>query len=169
MPDLTPWLPWIVFVHVAAAFVFAAGHGVSILVAFQLRREQADAGRMTALLDLSGRSLVLASAGLLTLLVAGILAGIVAGSFARLWIWLALVLLIVVGGLMTPLGTNYFNRIRAGLGIRSSRLKPEEPDPVPLPPAEMESLLAQRRPELLAAVGGIGFMVILYLMMFRPF
>ena len=30
--DLTPYVPWIVFLHIAGAFVFVAGHGVSMFV-----------------------------------------------------------------------------------------------------------------------------------------
>ena len=37
--DLTPYIRWIVFLHVLGAFMFAAGHGVSMFVAFQVRRE----------------------------------------------------------------------------------------------------------------------------------
>ena len=48
--DLTPYIGWIVFIHVLGAFVFAAGHGVSMFVAFQVRRET-DRARMAALLD----------------------------------------------------------------------------------------------------------------------
>src|SRR5260221_2321401 len=72
--DLTPYIGWILFLHVGGAFVFAAGHGVSIYMAFQVRRER-DPARIAALLDLSAASLVAATVGLLLLLVAGIVAG----------------------------------------------------------------------------------------------
>ena len=166
--DLTPYLGWIVFIHVTGAFLFAAGHGVSLAVAFRMRAER-DPQRLIALLDLSSWSLNLAGIGLLLLLVAGIVAGIVAGSFGRAWIWVSLVLFIVIGGLMTPLAAIPLNRVRLALGHRPARMKADEPDPVAQPIESVVAMMDTRRPELLALIGGGGFLVILWLMMFRPF
>ena len=166
--DLTPYIGWIVFLHVLGAFLFVAGHGVSMFVAFRVRAEP-DRARMAALLDFSGTALAAAYVGLLLLFVAGILAGIVLGSWSRAWIWVALVLFIVIAVAMTPLGINYFNRIRLGLGIRTRDLKPTDPDPVPASDEAMAEILRARNPELLLLVGAGGFVVILWLMMFKPF
>lgn len=182
-------LPWLRFLHVAGAFLFVAGHGISVIVAFQVRSER-DPGRLGTMLDLSGTSLKLAVVGLLVLLVTGIVAGIVGGSFGRGWIWLSLGLLVAIGASMTPLGAGHFNRIRAAIGqarsaasvepaasgTRASGVarKPGEPvagDPPPpsATPDELRRLLDNRRPEALAAIGGGGFLVILWLMLFKPF
>jgi uncharacterized membrane protein len=166
--DLTPYVRGIVFLHVAGAFAFVAGHGVSMFVAFQIRRER-DRERLGALLDLSGWSLALAGIGLLVLLVTGILAGIVLGSFGKTWIWISLVLFIVIGGLMTPIGSAYFTSARNGIGQRTRGLKPSDPDPVPVSDVELDRILESKRPELLLLLGAGGFLVILWLMMFRPF
>lgn len=166
--DLTPYIDWIIFIHVLAAFVFAAGHGVSMFAAFQVRRET-DRARMAALLDMSAPSLVGATVALLVLLATGILAGIVLQSFGRTWIWVSLVLLVLIGALMTPLGIGYFNSIRLALGLRTRNLKETDPDPVPASDADLAAILASRRPEQLLLIGGGGFLVILWLMMFRPF
>jgi MFS family permease len=166
--DLTPFMPWIVFAHVAGAFAFAAGHGVSMFVAFRVRAEH-DRGRMAALLDLSGTSLAVAGIGMLVLLIAGIVAAFVAGEWGRLWLWASLILFIAIGGLMTPIGSAYFGRLRAGLGQRTRNLKPGDPDPVPVSDDALEALQASNAPNTLLAVGGGGFLVILYLMMFKPF
>lgn len=166
--DLTPLYPLLVFVHVASAFLFAAGHGVSVVVAFAIRRER-DPARLRGLLDLSNTSLGLAGVGMLLLLATGIVAGLVGNLWGRGWIWLSLVLFIVVGGLMTPIGGTWFGQLRRALGIRTRELKQTDPDPVPVPPAELEALLRSRRPELLLLVGGGGFLVILWLMYVKPF
>jgi hypothetical protein len=166
--DLTPYIGWILFLHVGGAFAFAAGHGVSIFVAFQVRRER-DLGRIGALLDISAASLTAAGIGLLVLLVAGIVAGITLGSFGRAWIWVSLVLLVVIGGVMTPIGGIYFANVRRAIGQRPRNLKPDQPDPVPVSASELAAMLDTRRPELLLLIGGGGFLVILWLMMFRPF
>ena len=166
--DLSPYIKWIVFLHLAGTFMFVAGHGVSMFVAFQLRKER-DRARLAALLDLSGWSLGAAGIGLLVLFLSGILAGIVLGSFGKWWIWISLALLVVIAGLMTPLGTIRFGRIRAALGQRTRNLKPAAPDPVPASDTALEALLVSRAPETLLLLGGGGFLVILWLMMFRPF
>lgn len=166
--DLTPYIRIIVFVHVLAAFVFAAGHGVSLFVAFQVRRET-DRARIGALLDASSAALVAAYIALLVLLIAGVLAGIVLQSFGRWWIWVSLGALVAIGVLMTPLGINHFNRIRVAIGQRTRDLKDTDPDPVPASDADLAAILASRRPEELLAIGGGGFLLILGLMMFRPF
>lgn len=166
--DLTPYLRWIVFLHVAAAFAFAAGHGVTMYVAFAVRREK-DRARMASLLDLSGWSLASAGVAVLVVLIAGILAGIVAGSWGRAWIWVSLVLIVVIGGLMTPIGSRWFNTLRAALGQRTRQLKEADPDPVPVSDSELAALQASKVPEQLLVIGAGGFLVILYLMMFKPF
>lgn len=166
--DLSPFMPWIVFIHVAAAFLFVAGHGVSMYAAFAVRREK-DRARMASLLDLSGAAVGVATIGLIVVLIAGILAGVVAGSFGRAWIWVSLVLLIAIGSAMTPIGVGWFNKLRVALGIRTRNFKPADPDPVPASDGELAALQASSVPETLLAIGGVGFLVILYLMMFKPF
>jgi uncharacterized membrane protein len=166
--DLTPYIGWILFLHVLGAFMFVAGHGVSMFVVFQVRRER-DRGKLAALLDLSGWSLAVAGIGLLVLLIAGIVAGIVLGSFGRAWIWVSLVLLVVIGGLMTPVGGEYLRALRVAVGQRPRNAKPGDPDPVPLGDEQLAALQATNKPEILLLLGTGGFVVILWLMMFKPF
>ena len=166
--DLTPYIGWIIFLHVLGAFTFVAGHGVSMFVVYQVRQES-DRTRLAALLDLSGRSLATAFIGLLLLFVSGIVAGIVLGSWGRTWLWVALVLFIVIALVMTPVGSNYLWNIRAALGQRPRNAKPADPDPIPATDAELAVLRDTRRPELLLLLGAGGFAVILWLMMFKPF
>jgi len=166
--DLTPYIGWIVFLHVLGAFMFVAGHGVSMFVVFQVRREQ-DRGKLAALLDLSGWSLGVAGIGLLILFISGIVAGIVLGSWGQTWLWVALVLFIVIALVMTPVGSNYLWNLRVALGQRPRGAKPGDPDPVPATDAQLAALRDTRRPEQLLLLGAGGFVVILWLMMFKPF
>lgn len=158
----------LVFLHVLGAFMFVAGHGVSMFTVFQVRKEQ-DRTKLAALLDLSGWSLAVAGIGLLVLLVSGIVAGIMLGSWGRWWIWISLALLLVVGLAMTPIGGAYLRGLRVAIGQRPRNAKEGDPDPVPVSDGELAALQASRRPELLLWLGAGGFVVILYLMMFRPF
>lgn len=166
--DLTPFVPWIVFLHVVGAFVFAAAHAVSMYVVFQVRLER-DRDRIASLLDLSARTLGVASMGLLVVLVSGIAAGMVLGSFGRGWIWVSLALVLGIGILMNPIGGTYMRRLRDAVGAPARPPKPGEVVPPQGSDGELAALLATRRPEALLALGGGGFLVILYLMYFRPF
>jgi amino acid transporter len=166
--DLTPYIGWIVFLHVLGAFMFVAGHGVSMFAVFQVRKEK-DRGKLAALLDLSGWSLAVAGIGLLILLISGIVAGLVLNSWGRWWIWISLALFLVIGILMTPVGGAYLRGVRVAIGQRPRNAKPGDPDPVPVSDGELAALQASNRPEILLLLGAGGFVVILWLMMFRPF
>jgi MFS family permease len=166
--NLTPYIGWIVFLHVLGTFMFVAGHGVSMFVVFQVRREH-DRAKLTALLDLSGWSLGAAGIGLLILFVSGIVAGIVLGSWGRTWLWVALVLFIVIAMLMTPVGGTYLRNLRLAIGQPPRGAKPGDPPPTPASDDQLAALQDSRRPELLLLLGAGGFAVILWLMMFKPF
>ncbi|HUF06791.1 MAG TPA: hypothetical protein VMP86_05330 [Candidatus Binatia bacterium] len=163
--------PWIVFIHAAALLLFFIAHGASMAVAFRVTRER-DPARVRALLDLSAWSVTLwPSIAFIIGLAAGIAAGIMGDHFGRLWIWLSLVLLIVVSGVMTPMVAMRFNAVRAAAGIAVtspfSRRPPAEPPA--LDEAELHRLLDAWNPIPTAAIGLGAFLVILWLMFFKPF
>jgi len=165
------WHQWIVYAHILGAFAFAAGHGVSATVAFRLRTER-DPVRIGTLLDLSLYSVsptALMSIGLIVLFLSGIAAGFTGGYWGKGWIWASLVLLVVISGLMTPLGGMHYNKVRVAIGQKAPRDKTDAPPPMPLPADQLERLLVSPRPWQLAALGGIGFAVIVLLMLFKPF
>jgi hypothetical protein len=139
-----------------------------MFVVFQVRRER-DRTNLAPLLDLSGWSLGVAGIGLLILFISGILAGIVLGSWGKWWIWIALALFIVISAVMTPVGGSYLRGLRLAIGQRPRNAKPGDPDPVPASDDELAALQASNRPEMLLLLGAGGFVVILWLMMFRPF
>lgn len=157
--------PWLVFLHIGGAFLFVLAHGVSALVAFRLRAER-DTGRMTALLELSGASLIAMYVGLLVLLVAGIIAAINRNWFSQGWPWAAIVVLVVVVGAMYGLASRYYAGIREALGLPSMNNK--EPGP-PRPVEDVVRMLDTRRPEQIAVVGFGGLLIILWLMILKPF
>lgn len=166
--DPAAWLVWLKLIHVGSAFVFAAGHGVSMAVAFRLRHEREPA-RMLALLDLSAWSIGISLWALLVVLIAGIVDGVVGGYFGRAWTWLAIVLLVVIASLMTPTVGNHLNRVRQALGQRTRMLKPADPDPVALPIDDVLAMTQARGPEVGLAIGAGGFALLLLLMVFKPF
>ncbi len=160
--------PWVVFIHVAAAFLFVMGHGASMWTSDQIRRER-DPARIRALLELSGRSLGLVYTALVTLLIAGIAAGIMGGYFSQGWIWAAIFVLVTVIVLMYALASRYYGRVREAVGMRSYQTPKDAPDPTPVSGDELALLVDTRRPDVIGLVGVIGLLILLWLMMFKPF
>jgi uncharacterized membrane protein len=162
------WYPWIVLLHVIGAFVFVGSHGVAIFMAVRLSRER-DRSRIAALLDLSSASMAALYVGLLLLLVGGIWAGIVGDWFRFGWIWLALGILVAVTVVMYLVATPFFKELRAAIGQRTQGLPKDAPDPVPLSDGEIAALAVRTPVNVLAGVGFAGLLIILWLMVVKPF
>jgi hypothetical protein len=152
---------WWVFLHIAGVFAFLVAHGVSVGVAFRLRRER-DPRRIMALLDLSSWSISLMYIGILLLLTGGIVAGFVGDWWGSGWIWVSLGTLIVVIVSMYAMASGYYKRLRLIVGAMAdgSQAVSEE---------QLAGLLEGPRPWILAVIGFGGLLFILYLMLFKPF
>ena len=165
---MTEWYAWIVLLHVVGAFVFVLSHGASVWVVNAIARER-DTSRIGALADLSSLSLGGAYVGLLLLLVGGIWAGIVANHFSRAWIWVALVVFFAVAIAMYAVATPFFKRLRLALGQRVAGMPKDAAVPVAAAPDQIVAIAASAPAALLNAVGGVGLVVILWLMVVKPF
>jgi len=158
--------PWVVFVHVLAAFLFILGHGASAFVSYRIRAER-DPTRIAAMLDLSSSTIGLMYGSLGLLLLAGIAAGIMGDWFSKGWIWLAIGVLFAVTMLMYMVATRYYVTVRRALG--QVRPGSRDPAPEPLPTAQLLELLDSRRPDAIAAIGAVGLVIIVWLMVLKPF
>ncbi|MDQ6878211.1 MAG: DUF2269 family protein [Candidatus Dormibacteraeota bacterium] len=145
---------WLKFLHLAGLGVFLLGHGVSAAGSLVLRRPMADATR-SALLQLSMRANYVAFPGLLLLLVTGVWMGFQGSWWHSAWIWTAIVVLFIVFVVMSALSLPYH---RAREAVRDNQ-----------PTAELESRLKGARPIVLMAVGGIGLLVVIFMMVMKPF
>jgi hypothetical protein len=157
----------IVFLHVLGAFAFVLAHGASMLASFRLRSER-DQVRQAALLDLSGTAIGLMYIGLAVLLLAGIAAGFIGGHWGRGWIWASLGTLVVVIVVMYSVATPFYSRMRAAAGVPGSDQAASKMKPPPTP-EDLAQLATSARPFWLAAVGGIGLAVLVWLMIDQPF
>jgi hypothetical protein len=160
--------PWIVLLHVAGAFLFVIAHGASIWTVNVIRREKEPA-RIAALADLSGSSLTVAYVGLLLLLVGGVWAGIYAGFFGSGWIWAALALFVIIAVAMYAIATPFFKRLRVALGQRVMGTPKDAPDPVAAADGEIVAIAASAPAMALNVIGFVGLLVILWLMVVKPF
>jgi MFS family permease len=167
------WLPLLRTVHVLGAIVFLAAHVVSMYVAFRLKplRDKAQARR---LLNLSLRAVIVAYIALLVVLVSGIMAGIAGQWFTsgRWWVWVALVLLIVVAGVMFPIASKPLMRVRwtvgAKINMKPDRIEKEYGAAAPTD-ADFTAALAAWNPWVPLAIGVTGLIVLLWLMLAKPF
>ena len=167
--NLASYYSWIVFVHIIAAFAFVLSHGVSMFMSDQARRQPATPERVGALLDLSRSTLPIMYGSLVVLLIAGILAGMLGGHFGRLWIWVALAILILEIAAMYALAARYYARIRNAVGQASYLDGDGRPAFPAASPEELNALLASRRPDVIGVVGSLGLVVIIWLMVVKPF
>ncbi len=161
---------WFVFAHVLGVFGFLLAHGTAAAVAFVLR-SQRKVERVRVLLDLSRGVTTVANVSLLVLLAAGITAGFMGNWWGQGWIWAALSLLILISVTMTFLGSRPFKRLRqfidTGNPSRSETINHSSLDTSA--EKQLAVLLNATHPWLLTVSGGSGLVLILWLMMFKPF
>ena len=158
--------PYIVLLHVIGAFVFALSHGVSVAVGLRLRGVQSRE-RVAALLELSGLAIGGLYVGLLLLLIGGIWAGFAGDHWGRLWIWVAIGILVVVMVAMYAIATPFYGRMRAAAGVFTDPKQAAKFGE--LAPDELERMGASSRPIWLAVIGSVGLLAILWLMVVKPF
>lgn len=158
----------LVYLHVVGVFGFLLAHGASAGVAFKLRGER-NPDRIRALLDLSVWSYLVMWVGLLVLVITGIISGFLGSHWSRGWIWASIVLLVAIFVIMGLYGSRYYGRVRSAVGLKPYR----RTDQVTLGEVQSEddiaTLLNTNHPLILALIGFGGLLVILWLMMFKPF
>jgi plastocyanin len=151
---------WWVFLHIVGVFGFLMAHGVSVYATFRLRAER-EAASVTHLLELSASSIPFMWASIGLLLLGGVVAGFTGSFWGQGWIWAAIALLLAVTVAMYVIATPWVKRLRTiAAAIAEGSLAVSQ--------AQFEGILRSRRPFVIAAIGFVGLLAILYLMMFQP-
>ncbi len=159
------------YLHIASILGFLTAHGIAIGVIFKLRRES-QLDQMRALLNLSRSSVGALHLTLFAVLITGVTLGFMGNWWSKLWIWTALVLLIVAWGAMGLMGTRYYDKARRSLGLLTfygSGNKPTDLLQADPNPDHALKIVTSSRPILLTITGGSGLIFILWLMIFKPF
>jgi plastocyanin len=151
---------WWVFVHVVGVFGFLASHGVSMYVTFELRSTR-DPKRIVGLLELSASSIRAFYWSLGVLLLGGIVAGFLGHWWSYAWIWAAIAILVIVSVGMYQMARPFYRRV--GLVARAMAS-----GSTAVSDEELASIVRGRRPLVVAGMGFLGLLSILYLMMFQP-
>lgn len=151
---------WIVFGHILGAMLFMLAHGASAAVVFRLRRER-DPLAVRTLLGLSAMTLPVMYLSLVLLIGAGTWAAMAGRWFSAEGVWLdvSVALLVVVLGAMYGLLRPSFKRLRATVGDGSA----------PVDQPALDAALAAPGPMIGAGIGLLVTLVILWLMVLKPF
>jgi hypothetical protein len=152
-----------VLLHLAGVSAFLIVHGVQMWMMFALRPSFPDRARIFDRAEISRRATLPMYVSLAVLLVFGVIAGLAGEWFTgnAAWLWGSIVVLLIVTGLMSVVATGFMRRVREGTtqwADGSYSLSDEE----------LEALLDGPQAALSSAIGGVGLLVILFLMVFKP-
>jgi hypothetical protein len=145
---------WLKFFHIVGVGLFLFGHGVTAITSYAVRGRPADS-TTAALLRASIGSAAIYYPGLILILVTGIWMGFVGSLWRTGWIWTALAVLVLTAMVMGIFSRHYHQ-------ARDAFAKPGQE-------AEAAANLSKTRPALLAVIGTAAIVVLLFLMVFKPF
>jgi hypothetical protein len=151
---------WWKLIHLAGVVGFMAAHGTSMAATVMLRRFR-EPQQVAGVLQLSAATVSSFYLSTVVLLVGGIGAGVVGKWFDQAWIWVSLGLLIGVGILMFPMARHHFRRIRMVLELMETGTAVSRDDFV--------RVVSSGNPILTAGTGFVGVLLIVYLMVLKPF
>ena len=117
--------------------------------------------QVAGILQLSAATVTAFYVSTLVLLAGGIGAGVVGQWFDQGWIWVSLGLLIGVGILMFPMARSHFRRIRMVLELMETGTAVSGDD--------FARVLSAGNPALTAGTGFVAVLLIVYLMVLKPF
>jgi len=155
---------WIVFLHVAVIFIFLVQHAAEIIVTFKVRQQKEPEGVFATyafMPDNNTRNLRITYS---LIIVTGAVAGFMVPWWRQGWMWSALGVMIVIWIVMRRIGSQYLYAVDA---ITDRALKHMD-DESALDKFRSE-LKARREPEIMTITAGLGMLIILWLMMFKPF
>jgi uncharacterized membrane protein len=117
--------------------------------------------QVAGILQLSAATVTAFYVSTLVLLVGGIGAGVAGQWFDQGWIWVSIGLLAAVGVFMFPIARKHFRRIRMVLELMETGTAVSRDD--------FARVLGAGNPAMTAGTGFVGIMLILYLMVLKPF
>ena len=150
---------WFVFAHLVGLVLFVFAHGASAFATFQIKALR-DPMAIGGYLTLSQQAVRTSYIGLVLLLIGGAGAATVNNLWAQPWVWSSIIVLVVVVAAMYAIGTRYYLRLR-------TLLMASEGTP-PISREALGELLNSRVPEQLAGIGGLGFLILIWLMVMKP-
>jgi len=161
-------IPWLVFLHVLSVITFFLAHGTSVAMAFKIRKET-DFARIRAMLDLSASTIVVVFIAFLVMGLTGLIMPFILKIWNKGWIWTSIVLMIGVLLQMGFMNEKRYKILRKLVGLPYMQGNKEYPAEEPASQAEVEAHLRKLNVHELVAVGYVIPMIVLWLMVFKPF
>ncbi|MGH2630347.1 MAG: DUF2269 family protein [Actinomycetota bacterium] len=150
-----------VFIHLVGAAGFLAAHGVSMYALFAVRAVDGDRERILGWCEASKRTTMPMYVSFVLLLFGGVAAAIDGALFAQAWLLGSLALLLLLTVLMSMVASPHMKGLREGCTRWAD-------GSYTMSDQELRAALTGPATMITASMGGIGLLVILYLMVFKP-
>jgi len=156
--------PWVVYVHVAVIFIFLIQHAAEIISTFKLREQKEPEGVFATYSFMPANNTRNLRITYLLIIVTGAVAGFMSTWWKQGWMWTALGVMILIWIAMYRFGGNYLTAVDT---VTEQALKNKDDE------SAIEKfrrdLKSRREPEIMTITSVIGMLIILCLMMFKPF
>jgi len=119
--------------------------------------------------DMSGYMWLVMILSLLVLLIVGVVISFMGNWWSMGWTWASLALSLGITIWMFVIGQGTYHPMRKAFGLPYMQKGKEMPSEEPVSEEERQALVAKTRPWEILLVSYGGFVVILWLMMFKPF
>lgn len=162
------FVPWLIFLHILSALTFFLAHGTAVAMAFQLRKET-DFARIRAMLDLSATTFMTMVVAFLVMGLSGLTLPFMMKLWGKGWIWASVILMLVVFFHMMLMNDKRYKHLRRMVGLPymiGGNKFPAEP---PASQADVETYIKKLKVTDLVIVGYVIPMLVLWLMVFKPF
>ena len=161
-------VPWLVFLHVLSAITFFLAHGTSVAMAFKVRSET-DFARIRAMLDLSSSTVGVMFMSFLVMGLTGLIMPFILKLWGKGWVWASIVLIIIVVIQMGTMNDKRYKHLRRMVGLPYMVGGKKFEAETPASQQELEAHLKKLNMYELVTVGYVIPMIVLWLMVFKPF
>ena len=161
-------VPWLVFLHILSAITFFLAHGASVAMAFKIRSES-NFERIGAMLDLSGSTIGVMFFSFLAMGVTGLIMPFILKLWGKGWIWISIVLMVIVVVQMGLMNDKRYKHLRRMVGVPYMIGGKQFEAELPASQAEVEAYLQKIKVTDLVIVGYVIPVIVLWLMVFKPF
>ena len=162
-------VPWIVFLHVLSSMTFFLSHGASVAMAFRLRHEK-ELDRIRAMLDLSGSTIGVMFISFLLMGLSGLTLPFILKLWNKGWIWASVILMVLVTVQMAFMNEKRYKELRKLVGLPYMKGSKEFPAEEPASAEEIQGFIQTKLKVVeLVIVGYVIPMIVLWLMIFKPF
>ncbi|PWB76344.1 MAG: hypothetical protein C3F07_03780 [Anaerolineales bacterium] len=161
-------IPWLVFIHILSALTFFLAHGASIAMAFKIRGET-DFARIRAMLDLSASTIGVMFISFLVMGLTGLVMPFILKIWNKGWVWASIILMVIVLVQMGVMNDKRYKHLRRMVGLPYMIGGKNFPAEEPASQQEVEAHLKKLKVGELVVVGYVIPMIVLWLMVFKPF